>query len=58
MVQQDMSDDCDGDVTRGSLPYLVPELSGVIKRVVPGPRMIRQQIVKTHDLVETRSTPS
>ena len=58
MVQYDMSADCDGEVTRGSLPCLVPELPRVVKRVVPGPSMIRHQILKTHDLVETRSTPS
>ena len=58
MVQYGMSADYDGEVTRGVLPCLVPELSRVVKRVVPGPSMIRHQIVKTHDLVETRSTPS
>ena len=58
MVQCDMSADCDGEVSRGSLPCLIPELPRVVKRVVPGPSMIRQRIVKTHDLVETRSTPS
>ena len=57
MVQYDMSDDCDGEVTRGSLTCLVPELPRVVKSVVPRPSMIRQRIVKTHDLVETRSTP-
>ena len=41
-----------------SLPCLVPELPRVVKRVVPGPSMIRQRILKTHDIVETRSTPS
>ena len=50
--------DCDGEVTRGALPCLVPELPRVVKRVVPGPSMTRQRIVKTHDLVETRPTPS
>ena len=58
MVQYDMSADCDGEVTRGSLPCLVLELPRVVKRVVLGPSMIRQRIVKTHDPVETRSTPS
>ena len=57
MVQYDMSADCDGEVARGALPCLVPELPRVVKRVVPGPSMIRQRIMKTHDLVETRSTP-
>ena len=58
MVQYDMSADCDGQVTRGSLSCLVPELRRVVKRVVPKPSMIRQRIGKTDDLVETRSTPS
>ena len=58
MVQYDMSADCDGEGTRGALPCLVPELQRVVKRVAPGPSMIRHQIVKTRDLVETRSTPS
>ena len=60
MVKYDMSADCDGEVTRGSLPCIVPELPRVVKRVmpVPGPSMIRQRIVKTHDLFETRSTLS
>ena len=57
MVQYNMSDDCIGEVTRGSLPCLVSELPRVVKRVVPGPS-IRQRIVKTHDIVETRSTSS
>ena len=58
MVQYDMPADCDGEVTLGALPCLVPELPRVVKRVVPGPSMTRQRIVKTHDLVETRPTSS
>ena len=58
MVQYDMSADCDGEGTRGALPCLVPELQRVVKRVTPGPSMIRHQIVKTRDRVGTRSTPS
>ena len=58
MVQYNMSADCNEKVTRESLPCLVSEFPRVVKRVVPGPSMSRQRIVKIHDLVETRSTPS
>ena len=57
MVQCDMSADCNEKVTRGSLPCLVPELPGGVKRVAPGPSMLQNRIVKTNDIVETRSTP-
>ena len=60
MVQYYMSAGSDGEATRGSVTCRAPELPKVVKRVVPvpGPSMIRHQIPKTHDSVETRSIPS
>ena len=53
MVQYDMSADSDGEVLRGSVTCLVPELPGGVKRVVPGPSMIRHQIPQTPFFLKT-----
>ena len=58
MVQYDVSADCHGEMARGSVSCLVPELPGDVKRVARGPSMLPHRIVKTNDHVETRSTPS
>ena len=49
MVQYDMSADCHGEVTRGSVTCFVLGLPRVVKHVVPGPSMIRHRLVKTNN---------